>query len=79
MGPAVDLAERGGLDFLVFECLAERTIALAQQARLADPAAGFDPRLERRLRAVLPACAKAGTRIVTNMGAAHPRAAAARA
>ncbi|MGR3821835.1 MAG: acyclic terpene utilization AtuA family protein [Salipiger marinus] len=79
IGPAVDLAERGGLDFLVFECLAERTIALAQQARLADPAAGFDPRLERRLRAVLPACAKAGTRIVTNMGAANPRAAAARA
>ena len=32
IGPAVDLAERGGLDFLVFECLAERTIALAQQA-----------------------------------------------
>src|SRR2546427_3124720 len=30
--PAVDLAERGKLDYLVFECLAERTIALAQQA-----------------------------------------------
>lgn len=31
--PAVDLAERGRLDFLVFECLAERTIALAVAAR----------------------------------------------
>ncbi|MGH8327247.1 MAG: acyclic terpene utilization AtuA family protein, partial [Steroidobacteraceae bacterium] len=28
--PAVVLAERGNIDFLVFECLAERTIALAQ-------------------------------------------------
>ena len=28
--PAQDLAERGALDVLVFECLAERTIALAQ-------------------------------------------------
>ena len=36
--PAVELAERGELDYLVFECLAERTIALAQQARARDPA-----------------------------------------
>ena len=35
--PAVELAEKGGLDYLVFECLAERTIALAQQARMKDP------------------------------------------
>lgn len=75
--PAVDLARRGELDFLIFECLAERTIALAQQARRRDPASGFDPLLERRMRAVLPHCAANGTRIVTNMGAANPRAAAA--
>ncbi|WP_163284528.1 acyclic terpene utilization AtuA family protein, partial [Enterobacter hormaechei] len=35
--PAVELAEKGDLDVLVFECLAERTIALAQQARSLDP------------------------------------------
>ncbi len=74
--PAVELAENGGLDYLVFECLAERTIALAQQIRLKDPAAGFDRQLETRLRAVLPACARQGVKIVTNMGAANPRAAA---
>jgi len=76
--PAVELAESGALDFLVFECLAERTIALAQLARLADPQAGYDPMLERRMRAVLPIAARQGTRIVTNIGAANPRAAAAR-
>jgi hypothetical protein len=32
------VAERGGVRCLVFECLAERTIALAQQARMRDPA-----------------------------------------
>ncbi len=74
--PAVELAEFGELDYLVFECLAERTIALAQQARLEDPARGFDPLLEARMRAVLPICAKKGIRIVTNMGAANPLAAA---
>ena len=31
--PAVELAEKGKLDYLVFECLAERTIALAQADR----------------------------------------------
>lgn len=76
IAPAIELAEHGNLDFLVFECLAERTIALAQQARLKDPAAGFDPMLERRMRAVLPITAKNGTRIVSNMGAANPQAAA---
>ena len=41
--PAVELAERGALDYLVFECLAERTIALAQQARRRAPGAGLRP------------------------------------
>ena len=58
--PAVELAESGAIDYLVFECLAERTIALAQQARLADPGAGFDPLLEARMRAVLPLCVRNG-------------------
>ncbi len=76
--PAAELAEKGGIDYLVFECLAERTIALAQRAKLADPASGFDPLLEDRMRAVLPACRKNGIRILTNMGAANPLGAAER-
>ncbi|MGU3477642.1 acyclic terpene utilization AtuA family protein [Methylobacterium sp. D48H] len=77
--PAVELAERGDLDYLVFECLAERTIALAQQAKLRDPEGGYDPLLEARLRAVLGPCRARGIRIVTNMGAANPIAAARKA
>lgn len=77
--PAVELAERGRLDYLVFECLAERTIALAQQARLLDPNAGYDPLLTARFRAVLQACHARGTKIITNMGAANPIGAAQRA
>ncbi len=76
--PAVELAERGDIDYLVFECLAERTIALAQQARLRDPAGGYDPLLEARMRAVLEPCRRRGIKVVTNMGAANPRAAAER-
>jgi len=73
--PAVDLAERGELDCLVFECLAERTIALAQLRRAQDPQAGFDPMLKARMRAVLPACVRHGVTLITNMGAANPMAA----
>jgi Acyclic terpene utilisation family protein AtuA len=73
--PALALAERGALDALVFECLAERTIALAQLRRQLDPQGGFDPLLPARLRAVLPACIAHGVRLITNMGAAHPEAA----
>ena len=75
--PAVELAERGDIAYLGFECLAERTIALAQAARLANPDAGYDPLLTARMEAVLAACAQRGIRIITNMGAANPHAAAA--
>jgi Acyclic terpene utilisation family protein AtuA len=75
--PAVELAMHGDLDYLVFECLAERTIALAQQAKARDPRDGYDPWLVRRMEAVLPVCLERGVRIVTNMGAANPTAAAA--
>jgi len=74
--PAIELAEKGEIDYLVFECLGERTVALAQQARLKDPDSGYDPLLEERMRAVLPLCAAKGIKIVTNMGAANPEAAA---
>jgi hypothetical protein len=74
--PALELVEQGSLDFLVFECLAERTIALAQEARRRDPTNGYDPRLIERLRRVLPAARERGVRIVTNAGAANPMGAA---
>jgi hypothetical protein len=74
--PAVELAEKGDLDYLVFECLAERTIALAQLERLHDPRRGYNEWLEDRMEAVLEACVARGTTIITNMGAANPRGAA---
>ena len=77
--PAVELAEQGDLDYLVFECLAERTIALAQQARINDPQGGYDPLLSERMRRVLPFVGLKGgrrLRVITNMGAANPVAAA---
>jgi hypothetical protein len=76
--PAVDLAKRGELDVMVLECLGERTVAFAHRDRMANPRRGYNSLLERRMRALLPACHAAGTAMITNMGAANPRAAAER-
>ena len=75
IAPAVELAENGALHYLVFECLAERTIALAQLQRSHDPRLGFDALLAARMKAVLPSCVAHGTTIISNMGAANPIAA----
>jgi Acyclic terpene utilisation family protein AtuA len=74
--PAVVLAEKGELNYLVLECLAERTIALAQKRKIQDPTKGYDPFLERRIELLLPILVKNKVRLITNMGAANPIAAA---
>src|SRR5215469_14431319 len=76
--PAVDLARHGALDVLVLECLGERTVAFAHRDRKADPRRGYNAHLDRRMRALLPACRAASTVVITNMGAANPRTAAER-
>ncbi len=76
-GPVVDaLIAAGGPAVLIFETLAERTLALAQIARRADPQAGFEPLLDEMLRPVLARCLESGVRIVSNFGAANPAGAA---
>ncbi len=76
LGPAIDLAQRGALDYLVFECIGERTMAFGHRDRMLDPNRGYNPQLKARMLGVLAHCHANGTRIVTNMGVANPRAAA---
>jgi hypothetical protein len=73
--PALILTEKGDLDYLVLECLAERTIALAQKQKQINPSLGYDPLLERRIEGLLALLVKYRTRLITNMGAANPLAA----
>ena len=72
------LIRRGGPSFLIFETLAERTLALAQLARRSDPDAGYEPLLDLMLAPVLADCLQHRIRIVSNFGAANPRGAARR-
>ncbi len=73
--PAIELSKDPELDYLCFECLGERTVALARR-RLADGEPGYNPLFEARLEAVLTNCVENDITIITNMGAANPPAAA---
>ncbi|HLU78469.1 MAG TPA: acyclic terpene utilization AtuA family protein [Burkholderiaceae bacterium] len=76
VGPVVrTLIETGGRT-LIFETLAERTLALAQLARNQNPEAGYEPLLDEMLRPCLADCLHHGIQIVSNFGQANPHAAA---
>ena len=65
------MAESGRVSYIGFDCLAERTMALAQIRRRENPAAGQD----RRIAALVPLLGgylRAGGRVVGNFGAANP-------
>ncbi|MBM3604195.1 MAG: DUF1446 domain-containing protein [Alphaproteobacteria bacterium] len=71
---AIAAEGRGGA--IIFETLGERTLALGQVARQADPSKGYEPLLEQFLAPILAPALKAGITIVGNFGAANPQAAA---
>ena len=74
--PSLELIEKGNLDYISYECLAERTIAIGQQAKLKDPSKGYNGLLEHRMEKALPLCWKHKVKLITNMGSANPQAAA---
>ena len=76
-GPVVrTLIERGGPAALIFENLAERTLATQQLTKRANAQLGYEPLLELELRPVLADCLAHGITIVGNFGAANPDGAA---
>ncbi|NYT23293.1 DUF1446 domain-containing protein [Alcaligenaceae bacterium] len=77
--PAIINAERGNLDYLCFETMAEATVSAAQVRSRRDPSfPGYDTYLDDRMRAVLPICMRQGIRIVSNQGWINPKGAAQR-
>ena len=74
--PAVELMEKGNLDYIIFECLAERTIALGQKDKLKDSSKGYNQLLEYRMEKILPLVKAKKVKVITNMGAANVKAAA---
>jgi hypothetical protein len=59
--------------------MAEATVSAAQVRARRDPSfPGYDTYLDDRMRAVLPACMRQGTRIISNQGWINPQGAARR-
>lgn len=73
--PAIELAENGNLDYLIFDSLSEKTMNVHAKQKREDPSKGYDIHLEKRMRAILPVCAKNGVKIIGNMGSVNPKAA----
>ena len=71
------MIKAGKRGVLIFENLAERTLAFAQLAKRANPDAGYEPLLDEEVRPVLADCMRHGIAIVSNFGGANPRGAAA--
>lgn len=76
IGPALELLQQCEIDYLVCECLAERTIARETLSRKTGGSQGFNPMLADRMRSFLPLMRDKGVKLVSNMGAANPLGAA---
>src|SRR3990172_10702019 len=74
--PAIDVVEKGDINYLGLEYLAEVTLIILHKARAKDPSKGYILEAVDYLHKVLPTCAKKGIKIITNMGGANPLAAA---
>lgn len=76
--PGIELLEKGNLDYFCLECLAERTIAIAQKEKTSDPNIGYNPYLAYRMKKILPVAAKNKVKVITNMGGANVEKAVAK-
>lgn len=76
--PAKELLEKGELDYLGFDFLAELTMALLQRQKAKDPQLGYVPDAINYIRDLLPAARSNGTRLISNGGGVNPRAGAQR-
>ena len=78
-GPVADsLIASGKPSALFYETLAERTLAIAQRERRANPEKGYTPDLAGFVGPVLKRCVESGVPIIGNFGAANPMGAAKR-
>jgi hypothetical protein len=74
--PAIEMVERGDIDYLCCDHLAELTMSILAKQRAADPERGYTRDVIDLLRGALTGCVEKGVKVVTNAGGANPRAAA---
>ncbi|MBV7485337.1 acyclic terpene utilization AtuA family protein [Bordetella sp. BOR01] len=78
LDPAVEVLEKGQVDYLCFDFLAELTMALLQRQRQKNPALGYIPDAVAAMKALMPGARERGTRLVSNGGGVNPKSGAQR-
>src|SRR5215203_1606928 len=76
--PALELLEKGDLDYLCFDFLAELTMSLLQRQLLRNPQAGFIPEAVQYMKAMMPIARRSQTKLISNGGGVNVRGAAER-
>ena len=64
--------ERGPIDYLMLDYLAEVTMSILQKQRSRDPAAGYARDFVPLMERIFPACVERGIRVVSNAGGVNP-------
>lgn len=74
--PAIEMVERGEIDYLCCDHLAELTMSILAKQRAKSSDRGYTRDILDLLRGALPTIVEKGVKVVTNSGGANPRAAA---
>jgi hypothetical protein len=77
LDPVVELAERGNVQYIGFDHLAELTMSILQRMKQKDPQRGYIPDLVPWMKRLLPITREKGIRMLTNAGGANVSSAGA--
>lgn len=70
--PALEMAERGGVQYMGFDHLAELTMAILNRQKAKNPKLGYIPDIIPWMKELLPLTAPRGIKMITNAGGANP-------
>lgn len=76
LDPAVEIAEKGNVDYLGFDHLAELTMAILARQKAKDPSKGYIADIVPWFEKLLPICQEKGIKMISNGGGSNPEAAA---
>jgi len=64
--------ERGSVDYLMLDYLAEVTMSIMQKQRSRNPSSGYARDFVELMERIFPTCVEKGVRVVTNAGGVNP-------
>src|SRR6202022_92410 len=72
--PAVEMVERGNIDYLCCDHLAELTMSILNKQKQGKPDRGYTRDFLQLMGMVLPQCKAKGIKVISNAGGANPAA-----